>query len=240
MSKLKADHVFTSESVSEGHPDKVCDQVSDAILDACLSKDAASRVACETAVTTNFMANIGEITCRGWDEVDPEAVARGVIRDIGYDRKELKFCCDDFEYATRTTPSLMPAPIHYSHTLLERLQEVRKSGEIDYLRPDAKIQVSVLHEEGIPKRITSVVVSHQTDDLPLEKICTGLVEVSKDLLSPTGLIDNDTALFPARTPQRWTGPLPTMPGMRPRISLPQGWLRNVRFRWPMPLAWQAP
>ena len=231
MSKLQADHVFTSESVSEGHPDKICDQVSDAVLDACLKKDPASRVACETAVTTNFMANIGEITCRGWDELDPEAIARQVIQDIGYDRAELKFCCDDFDYlcrihpqsadislgvsegeglfkeqgagdqgmmfgyATQATPSLMPAPIHYSHELLARLQEIRKSNEIDYLRPDAKTQVSVLHENGIPRRITSVVISHQTDDIPLEKIRTDLIQVSRELLSPSGLIDDDTEYY---------------------------------------------
>ncbi|WP_300464585.1 methionine adenosyltransferase [Desulfobacula sp.] len=231
MSKLKTDHVFTSESVSEGHPDKICDQVSDAILDACLEKDAASRVACETAVTTDFMINIGEITCRGWDEISPEAVARKVIRDIGYDRAELKFCCNDFEYlcrihpqsadisqgvsegeglfseqgagdqgmmfgyATNATSSLMPAPIHYSHELLAGLQKIRKERDIKYLRPDAKTQVSVLHENGMPKRITSVVISHQTDDIPLEKIRADLIQVSKDLLGPSELLDDDTQYY---------------------------------------------
>ncbi|MBL0714908.1 MAG: methionine adenosyltransferase, partial [Desulfosarcina sp.] len=104
MSKLRNDHVFTSESVSEGHPDKVCDQVSDAILDACLAQDAGSRVACETAVTTNLLVNIGEITCGGWDAVDPEAIARQVIREIGYDRAELLFSHDRFEYDCRMHP----------------------------------------------------------------------------------------------------------------------------------------
>ena len=101
MSKIRTDHVFTSESVSEGHPDKVCDQVSDAVLDACLKKDARSRVACETLVTTNLVVNAGEITCAGWDDIDPDKLAREVVRDIGYDREELMFCADTFEYLCR-------------------------------------------------------------------------------------------------------------------------------------------
>jgi S-adenosylmethionine synthetase len=101
MSKIRKDHVFTSESVSEGHPDKVCDQISDAILDACLAQDPGSRVACETLTTTNLVVNAGEITCAGWDSINPEAIAREVVRDIGYDRDELEFCCDSFEYINR-------------------------------------------------------------------------------------------------------------------------------------------
>ncbi len=231
MSKLQNNHVFTSESVSEGHPDKVCDQVSDAILDACLAEDANSKVACETAVTTNFLINIGEITCRGWDNIDPEAIARQVIKEIGYDRDELLFSCDSFEYAchihpqsgdiaqgvcegqglfteqgagdqgmmfgyaTRATPSLMPAPIHYSHQLLDHLQTIRKRGDIGYLRPDAKTQVSVLHEAGVPTRITNVVISHQTDDVPLSRIREDLIQVAQESLGQTGLLDNETEFF---------------------------------------------
>ncbi|HSR87469.1 MAG TPA: S-adenosylmethionine synthetase N-terminal domain-containing protein, partial [Pontiella sp.] len=101
MSKIRKDHVFTSESVSEGHPDKVCDQISDAILDACLAQDPRSRVACETLTTTNLVVNAGEITCAGWDRINSEAIAREVVRDIGYDRDELEFCCDTFEYISR-------------------------------------------------------------------------------------------------------------------------------------------
>ena len=101
MSKIRVDHVFTSESVSEGHPDKVCDQISDAILDACLEQDSKSRVACETLTTTNLVVNAGEITCAGWDTVDPEAIAREVVKGIGYDREELEFCDKTFEYINR-------------------------------------------------------------------------------------------------------------------------------------------
>ncbi len=231
MSKLQNNHVFTSESVSEGHPDKVCDQVSDAILDACLSQDKKSRVACETAVSTNFMVNLGEITCARWDAIDPEKICRQVVREIGYDKDELLFSCDTFDYAcqihpqsgdiaqgvcegeglfkeqgagdqgmmfgyaTQSTPSLMPAPIHYSHLLLDELQKIRKRGDIDYLRPDAKTQVSVLHECGAPRRITNVVISHQTDEVPLSRIRDDLVQVAQDLLGPTGLMDDDTEYF---------------------------------------------
>jgi len=231
MSKLKNTHVFTSESVGEGHPDKICDQISDAILDACLAVDPASRVACETATSTNFVLNIGEITCRDWEAIDPEAIARQVVREIGYDREELLFSHETFDYecrihpqscdiaqgvcegeglfkeqgagdqgmmfgyATRATPSLMPAPIHYSHKLLEHLQRVRKEGAIDYLRPDAKTQVSVEHVDGHPQRITSVVISHQTDDVPLETVRKDMVREALEVLAPTGLIDRATEYY---------------------------------------------
>jgi len=231
MSKLRNTHVFTSESVSEGHPDKICDQVSDAILDACLAKDPASRVACETAVTTNFLVNLGEITCDGWNEINPENIARQVVGEIGYNREELLFSNETFDYlchihsqssdiaqgvdegnglfseqgagdqgmmfgyATTATPSLMPAPIHYSHQLLEHLQSIRKRRQIEYLRPDAKTQISVLHENGLPTRITSVVISQQTDEVPLSRVREDLMQISRDLLGPSGLIDNETEFF---------------------------------------------
>ena len=231
MSKINVDHVFTSESVSEGHPDKVCDQISDAILDACLAQDAKSRVACETLVSTNLVVNAGEITCKGWDKIKPEAIAREVVRGIGYDRTELEFCADTFEYICRLheqspdiaqgvdegrglfleqgagdqgmmfgyasdeTEALMPAPVHYSHLLLDELQKIRKTGAIPYLRPDAKSQVSIKYVNGQPHHITSVVVSHQTADVPLEKIRKDIVEVVKQVLSPTGLLKGDVEYF---------------------------------------------
>ncbi|MCK4563713.1 MAG: methionine adenosyltransferase [Verrucomicrobia bacterium] len=231
MSKIRVDHVFTSESVSEGHPDKICDQISDAILDACLAQDSKSRVACETLATTNLVVNAGEITCGGWDNVDPEAIAREVVRDIGYDREELEFCFETFEYinrlhgqspdisqgvtegaglfseqgagdqgmmfgyASNATKELMPAPIAYSHRLLDELQKIRKAGTIPYLRPDSKSQVSILHIDGKPVAIDTVVVSHQTDDVSLEQIRADLVQVCKDVLAPTGLLKEDTEYY---------------------------------------------
>jgi len=229
MSKLSVNHVFTSESVSEGHPDKVCDQISDAILDACIKADPKSRVACETAASTNFVVNIGEITCSGWDNIDPEKIARDVVKNIGYDRTEYEFCSSTFEYlcrihgqsadiamgvdeyddheqgagdqgmmfgyASKATPELMPAPILYSHKLLNRLQAIRKSREIPYLRPDAKSQVSVRYVNGKPAEITTVVISHQTDEVPLEKIRADIIGVVKDTLGYTGLLNDKTEYY---------------------------------------------
>ena len=231
MSKLNSPHVFTSESVSEGHPDKVCDQISDAILDACLLEDKTSRVACETACTTNFVLNAGEITCGGWDKINPEAIARSVCHEIGYNREELEFCDKTFVYecrihpqspdisqgvtagqglfdeqgagdqgmmfgyATNATPEYMPAPIQYSHRLLDVLQKLRKDGTYSYLRPDSKSQVSVMHENGKPTAITSVVISHQTDDISLDTIRKDMIEVIKETLEPTGLLTPDTEYF---------------------------------------------
>ena len=231
MSKIRIDHVFTSESVSEGHPDKVCDQISDAILDACLAQDPSSRVACETLTTTNLVVNAGEITCNGWDQVDPESIARQVVRDIGYDKEELEFCADTFEYicrlhgqspdisqgvsegeglyeeqgagdqgmmfgyASNVTEELMPAPIAFSHRLLDELQKLRKSGEISYLRPDSKSQVSVRHLDGKPVSIETIVLSHQTEDVPLKQIREDLIAVCKEVLGSTGLLKEDTEYF---------------------------------------------
>jgi S-adenosylmethionine synthetase len=231
MSKIRVDHVFTSESVSEGHPDKVCDQISDAVLDACIEQDPKSRVACETLTTTNLVVNAGEITCSGWDRIDPESIARKVVSEIGYDREELEFCADTFEYINRlhgqspdisqgvsegeglyaeqgagdqgmmfgyadnATEEMMPAPLAFSHQLLYELQKIRKEGTIPYLRPDSKSQVSVLHIDGKPKSIETVVISHQTDDVPLDQIRRDLIEVCKEVLGPTGLLKDDTDYF---------------------------------------------
>ncbi|MGE4490633.1 MAG: methionine adenosyltransferase [Kiritimatiellales bacterium] len=229
MSKIKVDHVFTSESVSEGHPDKVCDQISDAILDACLAADPRSRVACETLTTTNLVVNAGEITCAGWEGIDPEAIARQVVKEIGYDHPDLEFCADTFEYICRLhgqspdisqgvtatmsheqgagdqgmmfgyasdeTEALMPAPVYYSHLLLDELQKVRKAGTIPYLRPDSKSQVSIKYVNGQPDHITSVVISHQTADVPLEQIRSDLEAVAAKVLAGTGLLKSNVEYF---------------------------------------------
>ncbi|MEC7108010.1 MAG: methionine adenosyltransferase, partial [Verrucomicrobiota bacterium] len=216
-------------SVSEGHPDKICDQISDAILDECIKLDPLSRVACETLTTTNLVINAGEITCKYWNKINPEDIARNVVHEIGYNNDELKFSSKSFEYINRihnqsadisqgvtegegkfveqgagdqgmmfgyadnSTNEFMPAPIAFSHRLLDELQKIRKNGTIPYLRPDSKSQVSVKYENGIPKEIDSVVISHQTDDnIPLAQIEDDMIKVAKDVLDSTELISSKT------------------------------------------------
>ena len=226
MSKFNSRHVFTSESVSEGHPDKVCDQISDAILDACLAQDENSHVACETAAGPDIVVNLGEFKCKGYENVDSENIAREVVKSIGYDRPDEHFCWNTFNYitamhgqstdidmgvsrgseeaqgagdqgmmfgyASNATPQLMPAPIVYAHRLMARITEVRKEGSIPYLRPDAKSQVSILHENGRPVRITDIVISNQTEQVPIERVRKDLEEFARAELSDSGLVDNDT------------------------------------------------
>ena len=229
MSKLKTLHIYTSASVSEGHPDKVCDQISDAILDACLAQDPKSHVGCETAVGPNLVVNLGEITCKNWKKINPQEIARKVVEDIGYDDPSEGFSYDTFNYvcaihkqseniergvdrgpienqgagdqgmmfgyASNATPQLMPAPIMFAHRLLEELTKLRKEKAIEYLRPDSKAQVSVLHEDGKAVKITTVVISHQTRDVPLKLIRKDLIEVAHEVLDKTGLLTNRTEFF---------------------------------------------
>jgi S-adenosylmethionine synthetase len=191
-----AQHIFTSESVSEGHPDKIADQISDAVLDAILEQDPKARVACETFVKTGMVLVGGEITTTAW--VDIEELTRKTVREIGYTHSDMGFDADScavlnaigkqspdinqgvdradpkeqgagdqglmFGYASNETDVLMPAPITYSHRLVQRQAEVRKNGTLPWLRPDAKSQLSFIYEDGKPVGIDAVVLSTQHCD----------------------------------------------------------------------------
>jgi S-adenosylmethionine synthetase len=213
-------YLFTSESVTEGHPDKISDQISDAVLDAALSVDPTARVACETLVTTGLVVVAGEITTNA--VIDYSRVAREAIREIGYTRAKYGFDCDTcavlsaldrqspdiamgvdtggagdqglmFGFACNETPELMPLPIQLAHLLARRLSEVRKSGELSYLRPDGKSQVTVEYRDGRPFRVEAVVVSSQHDpNVTNEQLRAEIQEkVIKHTVSPE-LLDSDT------------------------------------------------
>ncbi|MBP9865014.1 MAG: methionine adenosyltransferase [Candidatus Omnitrophica bacterium] len=217
-------NLFTSESVSEGHPDKVSDQISDAILDAYLAQDPLSRVACETLVTTDKVVVAGEITSKG--KIDVEKIVRQVITDIGYDRPELGFqagtCKIDnalhsqspdiamgvdtggagdqgmmFGFATDQTAELMPLPIMLSHKLVHYLAELRKNKTIPYLRPDAKSQVTVEYDENDrPVRVDAVVLSTQHDGhVTLDQIKKDVIAQVIRKVIPANLIDDETKIF---------------------------------------------
>ena len=218
-------YLFTSESVSEGHPDKICDQISDAVLDSLLRQDPSSRVACETMVTTGLAFVGGEITTKGYVEV--QDLVRQVIRDIGYTKAEYRFDADScsvvsaihsqspdiargvdtggagdqgmmFGYACSETPELMPMPILYAHRLVQRLAELRRSKhhEMPYLRPDAKSQVTIEYDGHRPLRVDAVVISTQHDpDVTQKRIKEDVIEHVVGHVIPKELLDKKTRFF---------------------------------------------
>jgi S-adenosylmethionine synthetase len=212
--------LFTSESVTEGHPDKIADQISDAVLDAVMTDDPMGRVACETLVTTGLVVVAGEITTKTY--VDFADLSREVIRDVGYTRAKYGFdsetcgviCAikkqsDDiamgvdtggagdqglmFGFACDETPELMPMPIQLAHQLTKRLAEVRKSGKIDFLRPDGKSQVTVEYIEGRPARVDTAVISTQHSEKVSQRDLTDAImnEVIKPVIPPE-MLDSKT------------------------------------------------
>jgi len=217
MTMAREEYLFTSESVTEGHPDKIADQISDAVLDAILAQDPTGRVACETLLTTGLVVVAGEITTSCY--VDIPKVARETIRGVGYTRAKYGFdyetcgvitAIDEqsgdiamgvdklgagdqglmFGYACTETPELMPLPIMLSHQLVQRLTAVRRAGTLDYLRPDGKSQVSVRYVDGKPVSVETVVISTQHGpDVTLEKIREDLVEHVVMPTIPKHLVD---------------------------------------------------
>src|SRR3990172_2254713 len=214
-----SDYLFTSESVTEGHPDKIADQTSDAVLDAVLAQDSRGRVACETVVTTGLVFITGEITFKG--AVDYPAVARRTIERIGYNRAKYGFDCHTcgvltaiheqsgdiamgvdtggagdqgmmFGFACNETAELMPMPIMLAHKLVRRLADLRRSGQVDFLRPDGKSQVSVRYEEGKPVCVEAVVVSTQHSDIVSERMLRDVImeEVVRKVVPPEILRHN--------------------------------------------------
>ncbi|WP_435247803.1 methionine adenosyltransferase [Vibrio sp. nBUS_14] len=223
-----AKHLFTSESVSEGHPDKIADQISDAVLDAILEQDPKARVACETYVKTGMVMVGGEVTTSAW--VDIEEITRETVREIGYVHSDMGFDADScavlntigkqspdinqgvdkadpkeqgagdqgimFGYATNETPILMPAPITYSHLLVKKQAEVRKSGKLDFLRPDAKSQVTFQYDQGKIVGIDAVVLSTQhCDSVTTPDLREAVMEEIIKPVLPTEWINKDTNFF---------------------------------------------
>lgn len=217
-------YFFTSESVTEGHPDKICDQISDAILDAIFVQDNKSRVACETCCTTGMVFVMGEITTKA--NVDIPQIVRNIINNIGYNKAEFGFDCNTcaivssldkqssdiamgvdmfgagdqgimFGYACNETPELMPLPISLAHKLCMKLTEVRKTGKLNYLRPDGKSQVTVEYDENNrPVRVDKVVISSQhSADVSLETIRTDIIEKVIKTTIPTDFLDANTVYY---------------------------------------------
>ena len=229
-----AKFLFTSESVTEGHPDKICDRISDSVLDALLAQDPMSRVACETCTTTGVVMVMGEITTKA--TIDIPAIVRETVREIGYDNAEYGFDCNTcavmttldkqspdiamgvdnalegrevnamdtgagdqgmmFGYACTETPELMPLPISLAQKLAKKLTDVRKSGELDYLLPDGKSQVTVEYEDGKPVRVDTVVISSQHKaSATLEQIRADVIEKIIKTTIPANFLDENTKYY---------------------------------------------
>ena len=220
-----AKYLFTSESVTEGHPDKICDQISDAILDDLLAQDPNARVACETTCTTGLVHVMGEITTTGY--VDIAGVARRVISEIGYTRAKYGFDADTcgvitsidsqsadialgtndqvggagdqgmmFGYACDETPELMPLPIMLAHKLTRQLAKMRKDGFLPYLRPDGKSQVTVEYEDGKPMRVAAIVLSTQhAPAVTLDQVRSDVMKYVIHAVIPPHLLDEETQYF---------------------------------------------
>jgi S-adenosylmethionine synthetase len=243
----RKDFIFTSESVGEGHPDKICDQISDAVLDSALDQDRDSRVACETFTTTGLVLVGGEITTSGY--IDLQTIVRGVLKSIGYDDPaygiDYQSCSvlstiheqspdisqgvsegnglhkeqgagDQgmmFGFACRETEELMPAPIDFAHKIMMRAAKVRKRGILPYMRPDGKCQVTVRYQEGRPREITTVVLSHQhAEDVSYKTLREAMIEevikkaVPEELLSANTIYHiNPTGRFVIGGPHGDTG-----------------------------------
>ncbi|MBL8181235.1 MAG: methionine adenosyltransferase [Blastocatellia bacterium] len=211
--------LFTSESVTEGHPDKIADNVSDAILDAILAQDPTARVACETMVTTGLAVVAGEITTTA--DVNYKQIIRDTIHEIGYNDAEFGYDSNTcsvidaigtqspdiaqgvdtggagdqglmFGFACNETPELMPMPIQMAHNLTRKLSEVRRDGTIPYLRPDGKSQVSIEYRDGKPFRVEAVVISSQTADLDIEDIRNDIRKHVIDAVIPADMVDDQT------------------------------------------------
>ena len=218
-----AKRFFTSESVTEGHPDKICDQISDAILDNILAQDHNARVACETTTTTGMIFVLGEVTTTGY--VDVESIVRQTVREIGYTRAKYGFDADScavitalhgqspdialgvdqdgagdqgmmFGYACNETPEYMPMPISLAHKLTRQLALVRKNGTLSYLRPDGKSQVTVEYEDGKPVRVDTIVISTQhAPDVDQDSIRKDVIESVIKAVIPAELLDENTKIY---------------------------------------------
>ncbi len=216
-------HYFASESVTEGHPDKVCDQISDTVLDSVLRNDPNGRVACEALATRGFVMVAGEISTNSYIAVPK--IVRALLKDIGYSDPAVGFDYEScgivtaiqeqsadialgvdaggagdqglmFGYANNETPELMPLPIMLSHKLARQLSLVRKNGTLSYLRPDGKSQVSIEYENNVPKRVDAVIIgAHHSKDVKTEDLRQDIKKLVVDAIVPKDMMDSKTKIF---------------------------------------------